>query len=60
MTDYVVSSFQDAAKRTVEAHELIVLSAAASRSFVHALLNPPPVSVRLRDSLRRYRTTVLG
>lgn len=55
VTDYVVSSVQDAAKRTVEAHEVIVLSAADSRAFVDALLNPPQVNSRLRDSVRRYR-----
>ena len=41
VTDYLVSSVQDAAKRTVEACEVIVLSAADSRAFVDALLNPP-------------------
>ena len=56
VTDYVVSSVQDAAKRTVEAHEVIVLTATESRAFVDALLNPPPVATRLRDSVRRYRT----
>ena len=58
VTDYLFSSVQDAAKRTVEAHEVIVLSAADSRSFVDALLNPPPVNARLRDSVRRYRSPI--
>jgi uncharacterized protein (DUF1778 family) len=56
VTDYVISSVQDAAKRTVEAHDLMVLSAAESRSFVDALLDPPPIGDRLRDSVRRHRT----
>ena len=60
VTDYVVSSVQDAAKRTVEAHDVIVLSAAQSRAFVDALLDPPPVSERLRDSVRRHRTAMDG
>ena len=55
VTDYVVSSVQDAAKRTVEAHDVIVLSAAESRAFVDALLDPPPVNDRLRDSIRRHQ-----
>ena len=55
VTDYVVSSVQDAAKRTLEAHEMIVLSAVDSRSFVDAMLDPPPVNARVKDSLRRYR-----
>lgn len=60
VTDYVVSSVQDAAKRTVEAHEVIVLSATESRAFVDALLNPPPVNPRLRDSVQRYRALTDG
>ena len=60
VTDYVVSSVQDAAKRTVEAHDVMVLSAAQSRAFVDALLDPPPVGERLRDSVRRHRAVTGG
>lgn len=60
LTDYVVSSVQDAAKRTVEAHDLMVLSAAESRAFVDALLDPPPINDRLRDSVRRHRAMTGG
>ena len=60
VTDYVVSSVQDAAKRTVEAHDIIVLNAAESRAFVDGLLNPSPVNARLQDSLRRYRALTGG
>lgn len=60
VTDYVVSSVQDAAKRTVEAHDLMVLSVAESRAFVDALLDPPPINDRLRDSVRRHRTMTGG
>lgn len=60
MTDYVISSVQDAAKRTVEAHDVTVLSAAQSRAFVDALLDPPPINDRLRDSIRRHRAITGG
>ena len=60
VTDYVVSSLQDAARRTVEAHDVTVLSAAESRAFVDALLDPPPVNDRLRDSVRRHRAMAGG
>ena len=60
VTDYVVSSVQDAAKRTVEAHDLMVLSAAESRAFVDALLDPPPINDRLRDSVQRHRAMTGG
>ncbi len=58
VTDYVVSSVQDAARRTVEAHNTTVLSAADSRAFVDALLHPQPVNARLRESVRRYRAVM--
>ena len=60
VTDYVVSSVQDAARRTVEAHGLVALSAAESRAFVDALLDPPPINDRLRDSVQRHRTMAGG
>ncbi|WP_428395816.1 DUF1778 domain-containing protein [Lichenicoccus sp.] len=60
VTDYVVSSVQDAAKRTVEAHDVMVFSAAESRAFVDGLLNPPMVNALLRDSVRRYRAVTGG
>jgi len=60
VTDYVVSRVQDAAKRAVEAHDVIVLSAAESRAFVDALFQPPSVNERLRDSVRRHRAMTGG
>lgn len=36
-------------------HEVIVHSAADSRAFVEAMLDPPPVNARLKYSVRRYR-----
>lgn len=60
VTDYVVSSVQDAAKRTVEAHDVMVLSVAESRTFVDALLDPPPINDRLHDSVRRHRAMTGG
>ncbi len=60
VTDYVVSSVQDAARRTVEAHDVMVLNAAESRAFVDALLDPPPINDRLQDSVRRHRAMTGG
>lgn len=55
VTDFVVSSAQEAARRTVAEHETIVLGAADNRAFVEAMLNPPPVNARMIDGVRRYR-----
>lgn len=55
MTDFVLTSVQDAARRTIEAHQQLDLSVRDSEAFVEALLNPRPVNDRLRDTVRRYR-----
>jgi uncharacterized protein (DUF1778 family) len=55
ITDFVLTSAQDAARRTIEEHQQLELSVRDSQAFVEALLNPRPVNVRLRDTVRRYR-----
>jgi len=55
VTDFVLTSVQDAARRAIEEHQQLDLSVRDSRAFVDALLNPKPVNDRLRDTARRYR-----
>jgi uncharacterized protein (DUF1778 family) len=55
VTDFVLTSLQDAARRTIEEHHQIALSVRDSQTFVNALLNPKPVNDRLRQTVRRYR-----
>lgn len=55
VTDFVLTSVQDAARRAIEEHQQLELSVRDSRAFVEALLNPKPVNDRLRDTVRRYR-----
>jgi uncharacterized protein (DUF1778 family) len=55
VTDFVLTSVQDAARRAIEEHQQLALSVRDSEAFVDALLNPQPVSDRLRDTVRRYR-----
>ena len=55
VTDFVLTSVQDAARRAIEEHRQIELSVRDSQAFVDALLNPKPVNDRLRDTVRRYR-----
>lgn len=55
LTDFVLTSVQDAARRAIEEHNLLTLSVRDSEAFVDALLNPRPVNDRLRDTIRRYR-----
>src|SRR5580704_13073864 len=55
VTDFVLTSVQDAARRAIEEHQRIDLSVRDSQAFVEALIKPQPVNDRLRDTVRRYR-----
>jgi uncharacterized protein (DUF1778 family) len=55
VTESVLSSVQDAARRAIETYRPLELSARDSEAFVDALLNPKPVNGRLRETVRRYR-----
>ncbi len=55
VTDFVLSSVQEAARRAIEEHQRLNLSVRDSEAFVEALLNPQPANDRLRDTVRRYR-----
>src|SRR6202166_4479681 len=55
LTDFVLTSVQDAARRAIEEHQQLELSVRDSEAFVDALLNPKPVNDRLRNTIRRYR-----
>ena len=57
VTDFVLTSVQDAARRAIEEYQQLELSVRDSEAFVEALLNPKPVNDRLRDTIRRYRET---
>jgi len=57
VTDLVLTSVQDAARRAIEEHRQLELSVRDSEAFVEALLNPEPVNDRLQDTVRRYRET---
>ncbi len=55
LTDFVVSSVQEAAARTVREREVLTLSGVDRQVFLDALLNPPPPSKRLRKAASRYK-----
>jgi uncharacterized protein (DUF1778 family) len=55
VTDFVLTSVQDAARRAIEEHQQLELSVRDSEAVVEALLNPQPVNDRLRDTVSRYR-----
>ena len=55
VTDFVLTSVHEAARRAIEEHQRLELSARDSEAFVEALLNPKPINARLRETVRRYR-----
>ncbi len=60
LTDFVIASVQEAARRTIEDMEVIRLNTADSRAFAEALLAPPKPNRALREAAKRYRALVSG
>jgi uncharacterized protein (DUF1778 family) len=56
LTDFVVSSAQEVAARTVREHEVLTLSGEDRRIFVEALLKPATPGKRLRQAARWYKS----
>ena len=55
VTDFIVSSAQEAARRVIEEREVIRLSTHDREVFVASLLEPPVLTGRLASALDRYR-----
>src|SRR5258708_37249604 len=55
VTDFVLTSVQDAARRAIAEHQQLELSVRDSEALVEALRHPRPVNARLRRTVRRYR-----
>ena len=55
LTDFVVSAAREAACRTIEATEIIRLSAEDQRQIAQALLSPPEPATALEKAFQRRR-----
>src|ERR1700742_89623 len=55
VTDFVLTSVQDAARRAIEEHDRLALSVRDSAASAEARLSPNPVTPPLRETVRRYR-----
>lgn len=55
LSEFVVASAQDAARRVIAEHESIRLSREEQLAFVQALLNPPEPNARLKRAAKAYR-----
>jgi uncharacterized protein (DUF1778 family) len=58
LTDFVISSLQEAAKRAIQEHEMMILSVRDREVFVEALLNPPNPGDKLRTAAQRYKQKI--
>jgi uncharacterized protein (DUF1778 family) len=56
LTEFVVSSAQEVAARTVREHEVLTLSGHDRQIFLDALLKPNPPNKRLRQAAKRYKS----
>jgi uncharacterized protein (DUF1778 family) len=55
LSEFVVVSAQDAARRVIAEHESVRLSREEQSTFVQALLNPPTPNARLKRAAKAYR-----
>jgi len=58
ITDFVVSTVYESAKRAIQEHESLVLSARDREVFVSALLKPPTLRGSLAKAARRYKNAL--
>lgn len=60
LTDFVLTSVQDAAQRAIAEHATIELSVRDSRALVEALLQPREPSQHMRERVAAFRTRMGG
>jgi uncharacterized protein (DUF1778 family) len=60
LTDFVVHTVVEAAKRTIHADNFVELSRRDRTAFVKALLNPPVPNARLREAAARRAQVVVS
>lgn len=58
LTDFIVSSAQQAAEDTIARHSVIELSVADQELFAEAMLNPPPIADALNRAAARHDTMI--
>jgi uncharacterized protein (DUF1778 family) len=55
LADFLSKSAQAAAHQTIANHNVLKLSAEASRAFADAILNPKEPNQKLKDAAARYK-----
>jgi uncharacterized protein (DUF1778 family) len=57
-TAFIMNAAYDAAARTIERHERIVLTGADAAAVLAAIDNPPPPTEKLKAAMKRHRETI--
>lgn len=60
LTDFVITSAYEAAKRVIEEYQQLHLSVADRDIFIHALLNPPKPVDKLLKAAKKYKKVVIS
>lgn len=60
LTDFVIHSAYEAAKRVIEEHQQLHLSVVDRDVFVQALLNPPKPTDKLLKAAKKYKKDVVS
>lgn len=55
LTEFVVRSAQEAARKAVKEHQIMSLTTRDTEAFVKVLLNPPAPSKKLKRAAARYQ-----
>ena len=58
LTDFVITSAQEAANEVIREHNIIKFSTQDSRAFVNALFNPPKPNKKLKTAYLNYKKEV--
>lgn len=58
VSDFIVQHADEAARRTIQEHEIWTLNEAQSIAFVEACLNPRPPGKSLLEAAERYKQMV--
>lgn len=56
LTDFMIQATSEAARQTLERHEMVRLTLRDQLAFVKALLRPPEPGNRLRGAALRYKS----
>lgn len=60
LTDFVVSTVTEAARRVIREQEVLQLSRRDQEEFARQLLEPPRANAKLRAAARAYRRQIRG